>query len=102
MTGSDPPFLAAGIPEFNRIIADSDLDGLCAAAVLKAANPNAEVQNVGSLRVYKNSVPAAVIVAQAELHRLDLLCPVRLGKLLAQRLLDDHVLRREENQPLRI
>ena len=43
MTGSDPPFLAAGIPEFNRIIADSDLDGLCAAAVLKAANPNAEV-----------------------------------------------------------
>ena len=42
MTGSDPPFLAAGIPEFNRIIADSDLDG-CVAAVLKAANPNAEV-----------------------------------------------------------
>ena len=33
----------AGLPNFKRIIADSDLDGLCAAAVLKAANPNAEV-----------------------------------------------------------
>ena len=33
----------AGLPNFNRIVADSDLDGLCAAAVLKAANPNAQV-----------------------------------------------------------
>lgn len=33
----------AGLPNFRRIIADSDLDGLCAAAVLKAANPEAEV-----------------------------------------------------------
>ena len=37
------PLEEAGLPEFNRIIADSDLDGLCAAAVLKAANPSAEV-----------------------------------------------------------
>ena len=43
MTVSERPFRAAGIPEFDRIIADSDLDGLCAAAVLKAANPLAEV-----------------------------------------------------------
>jgi oligoribonuclease NrnB/cAMP/cGMP phosphodiesterase (DHH superfamily) len=33
----------AGLPNFKRIVADSDLDGLCAAAVLKAANPNAQV-----------------------------------------------------------
>ncbi len=33
----------AGLPNFTRIIADSDLDGLCAAAVLKTLNPNAEV-----------------------------------------------------------
>jgi oligoribonuclease NrnB/cAMP/cGMP phosphodiesterase (DHH superfamily) len=33
----------AGLPNFTRIIADSDLDGLCAAAVLKTVNPNAEV-----------------------------------------------------------
>jgi hypothetical protein len=33
----------AGLPNFKRIIADSDLDGLCAAAVLKTVNPNAEV-----------------------------------------------------------
>lgn len=31
------------IPPFDRIIADSDLDGLCAAAVLKSYNPKAEV-----------------------------------------------------------
>ena len=31
------------IPSFDRIIADSDLDGLCAAAILKSYNPNAEV-----------------------------------------------------------
>ena len=33
----------AGLPEFTTIVADSDLDGLCAAAVLKAANPGATV-----------------------------------------------------------
>ena len=33
----------ADIPSFDRIIADSDLDGLCAAAVLKSFNPDAEV-----------------------------------------------------------
>jgi oligoribonuclease NrnB/cAMP/cGMP phosphodiesterase (DHH superfamily) len=33
----------AGLPNFKRIVADSDLDGLCAAAVLKTVNPNAEV-----------------------------------------------------------
>ena len=33
----------ADIPSFDRIIADSDLDGLCAAAVLKSFNPEAEV-----------------------------------------------------------
>jgi len=31
------------LPVFDRIIADSDLDGLCAAAVLKSYNPDAEV-----------------------------------------------------------
>lgn len=31
------------IPIFDRIVADSDLDGLCAAAVLKSYNPEAEV-----------------------------------------------------------
>ena len=31
------------LPAFDRIIADSDLDGLCAAAVLKSYNPDAEV-----------------------------------------------------------
>ena len=30
-------------PEVNRIIADSDLDGMCAAVVLKKAYPDAEV-----------------------------------------------------------
>ena len=34
---------SAGLPEFTTIVADSDLDGLCAAAVLKAVNPNATV-----------------------------------------------------------
>ena len=34
---------AAELPNFKRIVADSDLDGLCAAAVLKSVNPNAEV-----------------------------------------------------------
>ena len=33
----------AQLPVFDRIIADSDLDGLCAAAVLKSYNPDAEV-----------------------------------------------------------
>ncbi len=31
------------IPDFDRIVADSDLDGLCAAAILRAYNPDAEV-----------------------------------------------------------
>ena len=31
------------IPEFKRIVADSDFDGLCGAAILKKYNPNAEV-----------------------------------------------------------
>ena len=31
------------LPTFDRIVADSDLDGLCAAAVLKSYNPKAEV-----------------------------------------------------------
>lgn len=31
------------IPPFDKIVADSDLDGLCAAAVLKSYNPEAEV-----------------------------------------------------------
>jgi single-stranded DNA-specific DHH superfamily exonuclease len=43
MPPSPSPLKRAGLPEFRRIIADSDLDGLCAAAVLKAANPDAEV-----------------------------------------------------------
>ena len=33
----------AELPFFDRIVADSDLDGLCAAAVLKSYNPKAEV-----------------------------------------------------------
>jgi oligoribonuclease NrnB/cAMP/cGMP phosphodiesterase (DHH superfamily) len=33
----------AGLPHFKSIIADSDLDGLCAAAVLKSVNPEATV-----------------------------------------------------------
>ena len=32
-----------GIPQFDRIVADSDFDGLCGAAILKKYNPNAEV-----------------------------------------------------------
>ena len=44
MTGDDGLLRQAGLPSFTRIIADSDLDGLCAAAVLKAANPGAEVR----------------------------------------------------------
>ena len=31
------------LPNFDRIVADSDLDGLCAAAILKAYKPDAEV-----------------------------------------------------------
>lgn len=30
-------------PDVHRIIADSDLDGMCAAVVLKKVYPNAEV-----------------------------------------------------------
>ena len=43
MASSSPTLEKAGLPAFTRIIADSDLDGLCAAAVLKAANPEATV-----------------------------------------------------------
>ena len=43
MEFSSEVLAAAGLPNFKRIVADSDLDGLCAAAVLKAMNPNAEV-----------------------------------------------------------
>lgn len=43
MGGNAEVTTLADLPVFNRIIADSDLDGLCAAAVLKAANPSAEV-----------------------------------------------------------
>lgn len=43
MEFDDEVLAAAGLPNFKRIVADSDLDGLCAAAVLKAMNPNAEV-----------------------------------------------------------
>jgi len=43
MEFSSEMLAAAGLPNFKRIIADSDLDGLCAAAVLKSVNPNAEV-----------------------------------------------------------
>ena len=32
-----------GIPHFDRIVADSDFDGLCGAAILKKYNQNAEV-----------------------------------------------------------
>ena len=32
-----------GIPQFDRIVADSDFDGLCGAAILKRFNPHAEV-----------------------------------------------------------
>ena len=32
-----------GIPNFTRIIADSDFDGLCGAAILKKYNPDAEI-----------------------------------------------------------
>ena len=43
MRGENGVLEAAGLPYFTSIIADSDLDGLCAAAVLKAANPDAVV-----------------------------------------------------------
>jgi oligoribonuclease NrnB/cAMP/cGMP phosphodiesterase (DHH superfamily) len=43
MRGGNGVLEAAGLPYFTSIIADSDLDGLCAAAVLKAANPDAIV-----------------------------------------------------------
>ena len=43
MTAQMQVLTKVGAPLFERIIADSDLDGLCAAAVLKAANPEAEV-----------------------------------------------------------
>ncbi|MFL2949182.1 MAG: hypothetical protein ACJZ40_02210 [Candidatus Poseidoniaceae archaeon] len=43
MRGENGVLEAAGLPHFTSIIADSDLDGLCAAAVLKAANPDAVV-----------------------------------------------------------
>ena len=39
----DEEGLPIELPFFNRIIADSDLDGLCAAAILKSYNPDAEV-----------------------------------------------------------
>ena len=32
-----------GVPQFDRIVADSDFDGLCGAAILKKYNPKAEV-----------------------------------------------------------
>ncbi|MBQ70029.1 MAG: hypothetical protein CMA65_00870 [Euryarchaeota archaeon] len=37
------PLAASEVPYFERIVADSDLDGLCGAAVLKAFRPSAEV-----------------------------------------------------------
>ncbi len=37
------PLQAHEVPDYRRIVADSDLDGLCGAAVLKAFRPEAEV-----------------------------------------------------------
>ncbi|MDA8749604.1 hypothetical protein N9M68_05670, partial [Candidatus Poseidonia alphae] len=37
------PLQAHEVPDYVRIVADSDLDGLCGAAVLKAFRPEAEV-----------------------------------------------------------
>ena len=34
---------APKIPNFTRVVADSDFDGLCGAAILKKFNPDAEI-----------------------------------------------------------
>ena len=34
---------ASSFPDVHRIVADSDMDGMCAAVVLKKAYPDAEV-----------------------------------------------------------
>ena len=34
---------ALEIPHFTRIVADSDFDGLCGAAILKKYNPKADI-----------------------------------------------------------
>ena len=34
---------AQEIPNFTRVVADSDFDGLCGAAILKKFNPSAEI-----------------------------------------------------------
>ena len=46
----------AGLPDFTSIVADSDLDGLCAAAVLKAANPKAVVHFAHAALIRSGSV----------------------------------------------
>ena len=48
------------MPEFSRIIADSDLDGLCAAAVLKAANPDAEVHFAHAALVRSGAIDSLI------------------------------------------
>jgi oligoribonuclease NrnB/cAMP/cGMP phosphodiesterase (DHH superfamily) len=60
MPPSSTPLKRAGLPEFRRIIADSDLDGLCAAAVLKAANPDAEVHFAHAALVRSGAIDALV------------------------------------------
>ena len=46
----------ACLPDFTSIVADSDLDGLCAAAVLKAANPDAVVHFAHAALIRSGSV----------------------------------------------
>lgn len=56
MAGLSVLLQEAGLPNFTRIIADSDLDGLCAAAVLKAANPDAEVHFAHAALIRSGSI----------------------------------------------
>ena len=60
MHPSSSPLKRAGLPEFSRIIADSDLDGLCAAAVLKAANPDAEVHFAHAALVRSGAIDSLI------------------------------------------
>tara|TARA_Y100000766_G_scaffold112496_1_gene96462 strand:+ start:57325 stop:58320 length:996 start_codon:yes stop_codon:yes gene_type:complete len=60
MASSSKTLEKAGLPQFTRIIADSDLDGLCAAAVLKAANPDADVHFAHAALIRSGAVDSLI------------------------------------------
>ena len=51
MSGNKEGMMVEKLPHFSRIIADGDLDGLIAAAIIKSHSPNAEVHFVHAAEI---------------------------------------------------